>query len=92
MYESIGEVEKAIELNKKGYKICLCDIPLRQGLPVGFESNLGYNYNTTNDHKTALVWFKKTRDLWLTWTTSQGKKPDWPIHMKKNTARCLFLP
>ncbi|OBT61237.1 hypothetical protein VE03_09669 [Pseudogymnoascus sp. 23342-1-I1] len=89
MYECIGKAEKAIELNKRGYEMRLREVPLKHGLLAGFESNLGYNYNTANDHKTALLWFEKARDRWLAWTASQGKKPGWPIHMKKNMARCL---
>jgi len=37
MYESTGKVEKAIELNTKGYKIRLQELPLKGGLLGGFE-------------------------------------------------------
>lgn len=90
LYESIGRVSEAILLNKQAYEMRLHEQPLKQGLIAGFESNLGYNYNTANDHETSLKWFEKARDRWLIWTASQGKKPDWPIHMKKNMARCLI--
>ncbi|KEZ45512.1 hypothetical protein SAPIO_CDS1836 [Scedosporium apiospermum] len=87
--ESLGNPLKAIELNKKGYEMRLRESELKQGLLAGFESNLGYNYNTANDHKSALQWFHKARDRWYQWMADQGKEPDWPTHMKANTARCL---
>lgn len=90
MYESIGKVDLAIKLNIQGYQMRLNEQHLKQGLLAGFESNLGYNYNTANDHKTSLVWFTKARDRWFTWTASLGRKPDWPTHMETNMARCLF--
>lgn len=87
--ESLGNPLKAIELNKKGYEMRLCETELKQGLLAGFESNLGYNYNTANDHMSALQWFHKARDRWYQWMADQGKEPDWPTHMKANTARCF---
>ncbi|KAL5331837.1 hypothetical protein ACEPPN_001375 [Leptodophora sp. 'Broadleaf-Isolate-01'] len=74
MYENIGKVEQAIELNTKGYNMRLEEKPLKGGLG-GFEQNLAYNYNTAKQHEKALTWFEK--------------KADWPTVTKKNTARCL---
>ncbi len=51
--ESTGKVQKAIELNLKGYQIRLVEVPARGGLLGGFEQNIGYNYNTANDHATS---------------------------------------
>ncbi|KAK4060264.1 uncharacterized protein Triagg1_10814 [Trichoderma aggressivum f. europaeum] len=89
MYESIGRVEEAIELNIKGYNMRLEEEPRKGGLLGGFEQNLGYNYNTANQHETALVWFEKSRVTWTAWNVNEGREADWPTVTKKNTARCL---
>lgn len=89
MYESIGRVELAIELNTKGYNMRLEENPPKGGLLGGFEQNLAYNYNTANQHEAALMWFEKSRDTWIAWNTKEGRKADWPTVTKKNTARCF---
>ncbi|KAF2811394.1 uncharacterized protein BDZ99DRAFT_507903 [Mytilinidion resinicola] len=89
MYESTGKVQKAIELNTKGYNMRLQENPLKGGLLGGFEQNLAYNYNTANDHETALTWFEKSRDTWIAWNVKEGREADWPTVTKKNMARCL---
>ena len=63
--------------------------PLKGGLVGGFEQNLGYNYNTANEHETALAWFEKSRDTWIAWNIKGGREADWPTVTKKNMARCL---
>ncbi|EHK22215.1 uncharacterized protein TRIVIDRAFT_191059 [Trichoderma virens Gv29-8] len=89
MYESIGKVEEAIELNIKGYNMRLKEKPLKGGLLGGFEQNLGYNYNTANKHEEALIWFEKSRITWTAWNVEEGREEDWPTVTKKNAARCL---
>ncbi|PKK40991.1 hypothetical protein CI102_14883 [Trichoderma harzianum] len=89
MYESIGRVEDAIEPNTKGYNMRLEEEPRKGGLLGGFEQNLGYNYNTANQHETALMWFEKSRVTWTEWNATEGRESDWPTVTKKNTARCL---
>lgn len=89
MYESTGQVQKAIELNMKGYEMRLAERPLKGGLLGGFEQNLAYNYNTANDHETALTWFEKSRDTWTAENVKEGRGADWPTVTKKNMARCL---
>lgn len=89
MYESIGRVEEAIELNTKGYNMRLKEEPRKGGLLGGFEQNLGYNYNTANQHETALIWFEKSRVTWTEWNVKEGREADWPTVTKKNTARCF---
>lgn len=88
MYESTGKVQKAIELNTKGYNMRLGEKPLKGGLLGGFEQNLAYNYNTANDHKEALTWFQKSKNRWIAWNVTEGREADWPTVTKKNTARC----
>ena len=87
MLESTGQVEKAIELNKKAYEMRLTEDPLKENLLAALENNLGYNYNTANDHETSLEWFYKSRDRFL--ASSRNDKPDWPHFVKANIARCL---
>ncbi|GFF21642.1 hypothetical protein ATEIFO6365_0015021400 [Aspergillus terreus] len=89
MDESTGKVQKAIELNTKGYRMRLEEKPLKGGLLGGFEQNLAYNYNTANDHEMALTWFEKSRDTWIAWNVKEGRGAVWPTVTKKNTARCL---
>jgi hypothetical protein len=67
MYESIGKIQKVIELNTKGYNMRLEEEPRKGDLLGGFEQNLGYNYNTVNQHETALMWFEKSRITWNAW-------------------------
>lgn len=88
-YESTGRVEEAIQLNLQGYEMRLAESPRKGGLLGGFEQNLGYNYNTTNQHDTALQWFEKSRDTWTAWNLQQGREADWPAVTKTNMARCL---
>ncbi|KAI0412494.1 hypothetical protein F5X98DRAFT_367241 [Xylaria grammica] len=90
MYESIGNVRLAIELNLKGYKLRQEENPLKGGLLGGFEQNLGYNYNTSNEHEMALTWFEKSRHTWIAWNIQEGREADWPTITKKNMARCLL--
>ncbi|KAK6507665.1 hypothetical protein TWF481_006087 [Arthrobotrys musiformis] len=89
LYESIGKVELAIELNLKAYALRQSEVPLKPILLAGFENNLGYNYNTANQHETALEWFSKSRDRWFAWELSQGNEANWPAFLKKNMGRCL---
>ncbi|KAK7408571.1 hypothetical protein QQX98_009276 [Neonectria punicea] len=53
------------------------------GLLGGFEQNLAYNYNTVNDHETALTWFEKSRDTWIAWNIKEGREADWPTVTKR---------
>ncbi|KAF1961988.1 hypothetical protein CC80DRAFT_522601 [Byssothecium circinans] len=88
--ESTGEVQEAIELNKKGHEIRLHENPLKWELLAGFECNIGYNYNTANQHETALEWLEKSRGRWYEWCDKEGKEHDWPTHTKTTLARCLI--
>ncbi|OAQ97307.1 hypothetical protein LLEC1_00074, partial [Akanthomyces lecanii] len=90
MYESIGRVEEAIELNRRGYEMRLTEKPLKGRLLGAFQQNLAYNYNTANQHETALEWFEKSREQWAADHVQQGKEADWPPVRKMNMARCLF--
>ncbi|KAI0545208.1 pfs domain-containing protein [Xylaria curta] len=89
MYESLGNVKKAIELNTKGYQIRLDENPIKQPLCYGFEANLGYTYNTANDHKVALEWFEKARNRWVKFVNKSDDKSSYPTVLKKNIARCF---
>ncbi|KAM0666628.1 hypothetical protein ACQRIU_004483 [Beauveria bassiana] len=89
MYESIGKVETAIDLNLRGYEMRLAEKPLKHSLLGGFEQNLAYNYNTANQHEKALEWFIKSKDRIVAWNLEEGREADWPTVTKKNMARCL---
>ncbi|KAK1826926.1 NB-ARC [Podospora conica] len=90
MYESTGKVDKAIELNLKGHKLRLEEVPLKLRLIAAFEQNLAYNYNTANDHESALAWFEKSKDTAIASSIEEGRGALWPNVTKKNMARCLL--
>lgn len=85
MYESVGKVKRAIELDTEGYEMRLQERPLKDGL---FEQNLAYGYKTANNHVNALKWFEKSRDTWIAWNEKNGREVHWPAVTKTNTARC----
>ncbi|KID94052.1 pfs domain-containing protein, partial [Metarhizium majus ARSEF 297] len=87
--ESLGNAEKAIELNKGAYEIRLYENPLREVLLCYIANNLGYCHNTANDHKTALEWFQRSRNWWPASVESQGATRDCPPFILKNTGRCM---
>ncbi len=89
MYEGLGNVQQAIELNKKGYNIRLEEDPINQVLCCGFEANLKYTHNTANDHDTAMEWFEKARARWLDFVEKGDDKTKYPSVLKKNMGRCL---
>ncbi len=62
IYESTRKVQKAIELNVKGYELRLSEHILKGWLLGGFKPNIAYNYNAASDHEAALTWFEKSRD------------------------------
>lgn len=88
--ESFGNAEKAIELNKKVYKIRLDENPLKHALLCFTSNNLGYCYNTANDHKTAQEWFERSRDWLSSSIGSQNGEHDCPPFILKNITRYLF--
>lgn len=53
MCETIGRVDEAIALNLKGHLLRMQEVPLKLRL-AAFEQDIAYNYNTANDHETAL--------------------------------------
>ncbi|KAI0102845.1 hypothetical protein GGR51DRAFT_562299 [Nemania sp. FL0031] len=89
IHEGLGNPEKAIKLNKEGYQIRLGEDPINQALCSGFEANIGYTYNTANDHQVAMEWFKKARDRWIKSVDKSGNENSYPPVLKKNMARCL---
>lgn len=91
--ESLGDAEKAIDLNKREYEIRLRENPAKKELLGYTASNLGYCYNTANDHRTSLEWFQRSRDWWAEVAKSQGEAQTetrgCPPSILKNTARCM---
>ncbi|KAH0553214.1 hypothetical protein GP486_006614, partial [Trichoglossum hirsutum] len=87
--ESLGDAEKAIDLNKRVYEIRLQEKPMKQALLCYVTNNLGYCHNTANDHKSSLEWFQRSRDWWAALVESQGETQGCPPFILKNTARCM---
>lgn len=87
--ESLGNAEKAIELNKRVYDIRLKEQPPKQGLLCYVSNNLGYCHNTANDHSSSLEWFQRSVDWWAALVEIQAETHDCPPFILKNTARCM---
>ncbi|KAI9842890.1 MAG: hypothetical protein M1837_006722 [Sclerophora amabilis] len=87
--ESLGNAEKAIDLNKRLYEIRLQEKAMKHDMLCYTSNNLGYCYNTANDHKSSLRWFQRSRDWWAALVESQGESRDCPPFILKNTARCM---
>jgi tetratricopeptide (TPR) repeat protein len=87
--ESCGNVKKAIELNKKVYKIRLGEQPQKKNQLCFTSNNLGYCYNTANDHRTALEEFERCLNWWKDFQKDQENPQACPPVLLKNKARCL---
>ena len=68
-FQSLGNAERAIDLNKSVYLIRLNEKPLKQVLP--------------NDYKSALEWFQSSRDWWAAYVDSQVKTRNCPSFILK---------
>lgn len=88
--ESLGNAEEAINLNKRVYEIRLQEKPMKQALLCYVSNNLGYCYNTANNHKSSLEWFQRSRDWWATLVEIQGETRDCPPFILQNIARCMI--
>ena len=87
--ESLGDVAKAIHLNKRVYDIRLKEKPQKLQLLGYVSNNLGYCHNTANDHKKSLEWFQISRRWWVTLVDTQPETHGCPPFILKNTARCM---
>ncbi|KAJ2993997.1 hypothetical protein NUW58_g1673 [Xylaria curta] len=90
MSEGLGDAEEAIKLNKKGYEIRLREDPINHRLCYGFEANMGYTYNTANEHSVSMQWLEKAGKRWVQFVDKSGDENSYPTVLKKNMARCLF--
>lgn len=90
MCETIARVDEAIELNLKGHQLRMQEVPLKLRLLAAFEQDIAYNYNTANDHETALSWFERSRDNAIAASVQEGRGEAWSDVTKKNMARCLL--
>lgn len=88
--KSLSKAEKAIDLNKKAYKIRLQEKPRKLALLCYGSNNLGYCYNTANDHKSSLEWFQRSRDWWAALVERQGETRGCPPFILQNPARCMI--
>lgn len=82
--ESLGDAERAIQLNKEVYHIRRQEEPRKKDLLGHVTNNLGYCYNTANKHETARKYFKKS----YCWWEQSGK--DIPLFVPTNKARCMM--
>ncbi|KAL3952370.1 hypothetical protein ACCO45_012313 [Purpureocillium lilacinum] len=87
--ESLGDAQAAIELNKNAYEIRLHERPMKQQLLCYISNNVGYCYNTANDHKNSLEWFQKSQVWWTASVRDRSETQECPAFILKNTARCL---
>jgi tetratricopeptide (TPR) repeat protein len=82
--ESQGKAEMAIYLNKEVYRIRFEELPLKYNLLCQVANNIGYCYNSFNDHTTALTWFLTSYE-WF--EKSEETKNDFLLG---NMARCML--
>jgi tetratricopeptide (TPR) repeat protein len=80
--ESLGDAEKAISLNKEVLRIR--KEHNKEDLLGHVTNNIGYCYNTANDHETSQQWFRESYDWWC----SNGKQV--PSFVRTNMARCMI--
>ena len=78
--ESLGNAKEAINLNKKIYDIRQ---RIKEELLGHVTNNIGYCYNSANDHEEALKWLEKSYKWW-----TDNKKPI-PSFLHTNRARCM---
>ncbi len=82
MAESLGNPERAVQLNAERYKIRLAEVPLNQRLHCFTAETLGYCFSSANDHDAGLEWHNKAIEWW-------GDLPNIPPNILGNKARCL---
>ncbi|OAQ95981.1 hypothetical protein LLEC1_02850 [Akanthomyces lecanii] len=87
--ESLGEAQEAIQLNKSAYEIRLEERPMKQRLLCYISNNIGYCYNTANDHKHSLKWFQRSQHWWAASVGDGEETQECPAFILKNTARCM---
>ncbi|KAG8163347.1 hypothetical protein KVR01_006644 [Diaporthe batatas] len=89
LHETLGNAEKAIELNRQGLSLRLSEEPKKLVLISGFENNLGVAYSTGNDHESALIWLEKSLSNWSKACELQGKPSYKDPVIMANIGRCL---
>ncbi|QKX54573.1 uncharacterized protein TRUGW13939_01660 [Talaromyces rugulosus] len=82
--ETQGKVEIAINLNKEVYRIRSEELSLEHNLLCQVANNIGYCYNSSNDHTTALTWFLLS---YQSFEKSEETKNDF---LPGNMARCML--
>ncbi|KAG9250320.1 pfs domain-containing protein [Emericellopsis atlantica] len=83
MVESLGDAERAIRLNEKGYVIRLAERPRNKVVLCYTAANLGYCYSAANKPAIAVEWLDKAREWW-------GDLPNFPLNIVANKARCFI--
>lgn len=78
--ESLGNAEEAIDLNLRIYDIRRHN---KEELLGHVTNNIGYCYNSNNDHERALKWLDKSYNWWT------DKNKPVPSFLHTNRARCL---
>lgn len=82
MVESLGDAQKAIGLNQKGYEIRLAEKHRNRVVLCYTAANLGYCYSSANNPALAVEWLDKAREWW-------GDLPNYPPNILANKARCF---
>lgn len=91
--ESLGDATRATGLNLKQYEMRLQQHPVKKLMLVYCANNLGFSYNTANDHTTALYWFQKSAEWWESMVSDGESVGPRPARHLKNHARCLvYIP
>jgi len=90
MQEGTGEPLKALATATEGYRLRLSENPLKHLYLCATESNIGYMYNSANNHLESKRFFEMTRDRWAGFVrTEDGEPVPWNTVHKTNFGRCL---
>ncbi|KAK2601535.1 hypothetical protein QQS21_004920 [Conoideocrella luteorostrata] len=99
--ESLGDPEKAIELNKEVYNIRLkqeqvqkpgnstAELKTAKTRLAKVANNVGYCCDTANIHEEAKKWFIKSEEIWTSMINDKLEEQPRPARHVANHARCL---
>lgn len=74
----------------EGYKLGLDEQSADHLHLCASESNIGYIYNTADNHIEAKRYLEKARDRWEKWLRAENEDPiPWRTVQKPNLERCL---
>ncbi|KAF4992903.1 hypothetical protein FGRMN_6846 [Fusarium graminum] len=90
MYETLGDSKRAVELNEESLDLRFTERPLRLYLISSTQNNLGFTYDTANEHEKALTMLERSLATLNKAMKKEGKTSTRDAVITANTARSLF--